>query len=112
MSLEVGLRAEGTEDVVQLGVIVPGEIGSFSDYSNNSRELISAMCLPNDRGGLVYRFNHEDFPETPRIRVVPLDMYTDDKLMAEVGWGGSFEMPITTETRRRGRLILVHTVLH
>ncbi len=110
MSLEVKTLPEGTYKPIELGLIMPGAFGSFSDYRSNSRDIISATCLPDNSGGRVYRFANQDFPEIDQVRVIPMEIYTDDRIIAEIVWGGKFESDIVTETRRRGRLILIHSI--
>ncbi len=111
MSIRVEFSPEYSNEQVELPPIAPGQAGSFSDFTNGNRDIISAICNQDDKGGLVYRFPNEDFPENNLARVIPLDAYTDDRVIAEIGWCRKFETDITTETRRHGRLILIHTVL-
>ena len=110
MAIEVGIKPVDQDIVVPLGLILPDAYASFSDYSDNRRMVLSAHCLANDAGGSVYRFDNEDFPEIDVFRVLPLDLYEPKNRIAEIPLQGSFEKDIVLESRRKGRLILKHTL--
>jgi hypothetical protein len=110
MTIEVYIQPEGADEPNHVGTVVPGEVMSISDFSNGSREIISAQCWPDDRGGDVYRFANSGFEEDTQTgqRLIPITEYTLDRREAVIGYGRSYEKNITRETRDVGRLILQH----
>jgi len=108
MTIEVYIQPEDADEPTHVRGVVPGEIMSMSDYSSGNREVLSAQCWTDDRGGDVYRFDNIGFPENGPYRVIPAEEYTLERREAVIGYGRSYEQHIVLESRRAARLILRH----
>lgn len=109
MTIEVGFVPEGSDVKVVVGEIALGCYGTFSDYSaGGNRTVISAFCRDDDSGGEVFAFDNEGFPEVGPWRVLPAEVHAEQNRVAVISRGDSYERDITTETRKKGRLILTH----
>lgn len=111
MTIEVGVIPEAVGEKRVLGEIVPGEFISLSDFSDNSWRVLSIICNPDNKGGLVYSFDNEGFAQTDLLRGIPLEAYTDENLEATIGFGKTYEREVITEARDKARLILTHMPL-
>jgi hypothetical protein len=110
MSLEVRAIAGSETEPTLLGIIEPGTFAPFPDFSDGNWFTICAMCLPDNSGSEVYKLFSPYSQQQERENPLSLDDLTHEIRIAEFGPGESFEFAITTEARRRGRIILTHVL--
>lgn len=107
MTIEMDVVAEHGE-VIKIGSVLPGEFGSFTDFSNGSRNTLVVHCLDDDIGGEVYCIENDSLEENVRYRAVPLELFTAQNLEVMIAPGGHYEREVVTRFRQFGRLILTH----
>lgn len=108
MTIEVSVIHQETHRRRVAGHVQPGEFMSFSNFASGGLEFISVLCLPDNSGGVFWRFGNEDFYEDEQYRAIPAELYTADRIIAEIPAGGKFSTDVVTKSRKRGRLILQH----
>jgi hypothetical protein len=108
MTIEVSLKRANENVEVEIGQIVPGQIITFSDFSESVRKIISVYCLPDDTGGEVYVTGSEPLGETSTLRAMPPEAYLGQEPEATIGYGGNYERDIVMETRHAARIIFQH----
>ena len=108
MSIEVDLLRNEQAQKRLVGQVLPGEIATFSDYSQDSRSIIAVACYPDDSGGEVYYFANDGFREDAHFRAIDPEYFTDQNRLATISAGGTYERDVVTPERRIGRLFISH----
>lgn len=107
MTIEMSVFAQHG-DYIKIGTVPPGELGSFSDFSDGTRKTLVVHCREDNMGGEVYCMTEDAFEESLRYRAIPLHLFTEENLEAVIEQGETYERDIVTRLRQFGRLILSH----
>jgi hypothetical protein len=108
MTIEVAMQGQSAESRIVLGWIRPGEIATFSDFTNNERRVVSVQCRADDDGGEVYAFDDPGYVQSDTVRVVPADAYASHAPEAVIAKGDTYKRDVTMESRRIAHMIFTH----
>ncbi|HSW65525.1 MAG TPA: hypothetical protein VLI54_00095 [Bacillota bacterium] len=109
MPILCGIRAERSPVITPLSIIFPGEVRTVTDMAEQRRSLITTACLPDNSGGIVYRWHDDTHVEQPDG-----NFYIDPELLSpqneigRIGINESFEYPIVTIAHASGILVMQH----